>query len=95
MSGIVDRDTERKRLMSHFKCVTCMTRHIAAGEGPGSCEGCGSALEPVADLTEVVGYRAVWQKRDTGRESFEGAVAAALRGMETTAPRRHGDRRAR
>ncbi len=73
--------------MPHYKCVTCTTRLMAASGPPGSCEGCGSVLEPVGGLSEIVGYRLV-QPRD---ESFEVAVAMALRGMDTTGPGRHGD----
>jgi hypothetical protein len=45
----------------YFKCVPCKIRVSAAGAhtalSDGSCPGCGFALEPVADLTEVLGFR--------------------------------------
>jgi hypothetical protein len=45
----------------YFKCVPCKIRVSAAGPGTdltgGSCPGCGLSLEPVAKLTEVVGFR--------------------------------------
>jgi hypothetical protein len=49
--------------MPHFKCVTCRTRLYHAG-GPADlvddlCLGCGSAFEPVHELTELVGFRAI------------------------------------
>lgn len=69
--------------MPHYKCVTCTTRLMAAGGSPGRCEVCGSSLEPVGELSEIVGYRLV-QLRDD--ESFELAVAMALQGFDSTRP---------
>ncbi len=47
--------------MPYFKCVPCKIRVSAAGADSnltdGWCPGCGSALEPVAQLTEVLGFR--------------------------------------
>lgn len=47
--------------MPYFKCVPCKIRVSASGASTaltdGACPSCGSALEPVADLTEVVGFR--------------------------------------
>jgi hypothetical protein len=72
--------------MPHYKCVTCTTRLVAAGGPPGTCEGCGSVLELVGGLLEVVGYRLVQPRGD---ESFEAAVAMALQGSDTAAPGQH------
>ena len=69
--------------MPHYKCVTCTTRLRAASGSEGSCERCGSVLEPVAALSEIVGYRLVQPRRD---ESFEAAVAMALEIMDTAGP---------
>jgi len=77
--------------MPHYKCVTCTTRLTA----PGACEGCGSALEPVDGLSEIVGYRLMRPRASAGGESFAVAVAMALQGMDTTGPRRHTDGRTR
>jgi hypothetical protein len=45
----------------YFKCVPCKIRVSKAGAGTaltdGSCPACGSALEPVVKLTEVLGFR--------------------------------------
>jgi hypothetical protein len=45
----------------YLKCVPCKIRVSAAGAGTaltdGSCPGCGLELEPVAKLTEVLGFR--------------------------------------
>jgi hypothetical protein len=73
--------------MPHYKCVTCTTRLMTAGGSPGTCEGCGSVLEPVGGLSEIVGYRLVQSRGD---ESFEVAVAMALQRMDTPGPG-HGD----
>jgi hypothetical protein len=47
--------------MPYVKCVPCKIRVSVAGIGTDptdpSCPGCGLALEPVAQLTEVVGFR--------------------------------------
>jgi hypothetical protein len=47
--------------VSYLKCVPCKIRVSATGAGTalteGACPSCGSALEPVADLTELVGFR--------------------------------------
>jgi hypothetical protein len=45
----------------YFKCVPCKFRVSATDADPaptgGACPSCGMALEPVADLTELVGFR--------------------------------------
>jgi hypothetical protein len=45
----------------YFKCVWCRIRVSAAGAATdltdGSCPGCGEPLEPVAKLTDVIGFR--------------------------------------
>ncbi|MBA3260897.1 MAG: hypothetical protein H0T69_00170 [Thermoleophilaceae bacterium] len=47
--------------MPYFKCVPCKIRVSTAGAGTdlatGACPGCGVLLEPVAELTEVLGFR--------------------------------------
>jgi len=45
--------------MPHFKCVTCSTRLSAAGVPADVCDGCGSPFQPVTELAEIVGYRAI------------------------------------
>jgi len=74
--------------MPHYKCVTCTTRLKAAGGSPGRCEVCGSVLEPVGGLAELVGYRLVQPRGD---ESFELAVSMALQGFDSAGPGQHGD----
>jgi hypothetical protein len=47
--------------VAYLKCVPCKIRVSKAGPGTartdGSCPACGSALEPVVKLTEVLGFR--------------------------------------
>jgi hypothetical protein len=74
--------------MPHYKCVTCTTRLMTASGLPGHCEGCGSVLEPVGGLSEIVGYRLVQPRGD---ENFEMAVAMAVQGVDSAGPGQHGD----
>jgi hypothetical protein len=74
--------------MPHYKCATCTTRLMAASGPQGRCEVCGSILEPVGELSEIVGYRLV---QPLGDQSFELAVAMALEGMDPAGPGWHGD----
>ena len=49
--------------MSHYKCAACRARLHVTGrpaELVGDlCPECGSLLEPVAELTELVGFRSI------------------------------------
>jgi hypothetical protein len=51
----------RKAFVPYFKCVSCKIRVAQAGAVTtlmdGSCPACGVALEPVVELTEVLGFR--------------------------------------
>jgi hypothetical protein len=77
--------------MPHFKCVTCRTRLSAAGVPVDVCDGCGSPFEPVVELAELFGYRAITAagrlehavmqaqaRRDAERWVDEGGAAAAI-----------------
>jgi hypothetical protein len=49
--------------MPHFKCVACKARLYSAA-APADlvgdlCPGCGSLLEPVGQLAEIVGFRSI------------------------------------
>jgi hypothetical protein len=52
--------------MPHFKCVGCRTRlysTTARAEAVGDlCPGCGSLLEPVGELAEIVGFQSIQQR---------------------------------
>jgi hypothetical protein len=57
--------------MPHFKCVACRARLYSAA-GPDDvvgeiCPGCGSLFEPVDDLAEIVGFRAI-KSRDSAAD---------------------------
>jgi hypothetical protein len=49
--------------MPHLKCATCSIRVDTGGRAADLdddlCPGCGSLLQPVGGLTEVVGFRLV------------------------------------
>ena len=63
--------------MPHFKCQACKTRlHSTASEADrigDLCPVCGSLLEPVGDLGEIVGYRLIETR---GGMSHSGASGA-------------------
>jgi hypothetical protein len=54
--------------MPHFKCVACKTRLYNAAGPPDLvgdlCPECGSLLEPVGTLSELVGFRSI-RSRDS------------------------------
>ena len=49
--------------MPHYKCVACKARLHSAGRPTDLvgdlCPGCGSLLEPVGELAEIVGFRSI------------------------------------
>jgi len=53
--------------MAHFKCDGCRLRLHQPPDSPQLhslvCPGCGSALDPARDLSEIVGYRAIDERR--------------------------------
>ena len=57
--------------MPHFKCLACRTRLYSTsrpGELVGDlCPGCGSLLEPVGELAEIVGFQAI-KDRDSAAD---------------------------
>ena len=63
--------------MAHLKCLACKTR-LQSTESPADpigdlCPVCGSLLEPVGDLREIVGYRVIETR---GGRSRSGASRA-------------------
>jgi hypothetical protein len=49
--------------MPHYKCEGCKTRLYSAAGPPDLvgdlCPGCGSLLEPVGELAEIVGFQSI------------------------------------
>jgi hypothetical protein len=62
--------------MPHLKCLACKTRlHGTESEADPTgdlCPVCGSLLEPVGDLGEIVGYRAIETRGGTSHDSASG-----------------------
>ena len=63
--------------MPHFKCLACKTRlHNAESQADpigDLCPVCGSLLEPVGDLGEIVGYRVIETRGSTSHRGASGA----------------------
>ena len=59
-------------VMPHYKCEPCKTRLHSPDPQPelvgDLCPECGSLLEPVGELAEVVGYRSI-RPRDSAASS--------------------------
>jgi hypothetical protein len=63
--------------MPHFKCVPCRTRLYSAA-GPDDlvgdlCPGCGSLLEPVGELAEILGFQLIKPRDGAADDSPPGA----------------------
>jgi hypothetical protein len=57
--------------MTYFKCTSCEA-YLYSGGTPDAlvrdlCPGCGTMLEPVGELSEVVGYRSIQPRNDPPR----------------------------
>lgn len=72
--------------MPHYKCLTCRTR-LRVSQPTVSvrdlCPQCGSLLEPVGDLAEVIGFRAI--------APVSGSVLASETSAQERIARRIGD----
>jgi hypothetical protein len=60
------RDPSERGVMAHFKCVACKVRLDSEAAPPASadlvgdlCPRCGSLLEPVGELAEIVGFQSI------------------------------------
>ena len=66
--------------MRDFKCVACKIRTRRAGasahDAGDACPSCGSPLEPVGELAELVGFR--WVTTTHGNEIYAQRVSDAL-----------------
>jgi len=63
--------------MPHFRCLACKT-HLHSTESEVDqigdlCPVCGSLMDPVGDLGEIVGYRAVETRGSTSHSGASGA----------------------
>ena len=59
--------------MPHYKCAACKARLHSSGKSDellgGLCPGCGSVLEPVTELSQLVGLRSITSRdSDTAAE---------------------------
>ncbi|MEA2351000.1 MAG: hypothetical protein QOG86_1941 [Thermoleophilaceae bacterium] len=85
--------------MPHFKCVACRTRlHVSAGSDDSVgdlCPECGTLLEPVRSLTEVVGFRAITPRSGGGpladHESIADRVGSLVARREVTRAQMRAD----
>ena len=63
--------------MPHFKCLPCKTRLYSTESQADPighvCPVCGSLLEPVRDLAEIVGYGAIETPGSTWHSDASGA----------------------
>jgi Zn-finger nucleic acid-binding protein len=71
--------------MPHFKCVGCRTRLYSASARADLvfdlCPSCGSLLEPVGELTEIVGFQSITRamvSQDVSHEAAAEAIALAV-----------------
>ena len=79
-------------LMPHFKCVACKARLYSAA-APADlvgdlCPGCGSLLEPVGELAEIVGFRSIKSRARVAEDSSPGRHQRIARRVEGLFARR-------
>jgi NAD-dependent SIR2 family protein deacetylase len=85
--------------MAHSRCLTCKARVWREGDPADHlrdlCPGCGGPLEPVNDLSELVGLRSLRARpRSAGRELPDRSRRIAAEIRETIA-RHDAERRRR
>lgn len=68
--------------MAHYKCGACRTRLQVSGQPADLvgelCPECGSLLEPVVELVELIGFRRIRSQRRVDDGGFSDAAAVAL-----------------
>ena len=84
--------------MAHSKCLTCRARVWREGDPADHlrdlCPGCGGPLEPVSDLSELIGLRSLRARpRSAGRARPDTSRGIAAEIRETIA--RHDAERQR
>lgn len=82
--------------MVYFKCSACSTRLYGMGSRTGAvgdlCPSCGALLEPVGELSEVVGFRSI-TPRESGAPGRHQRIADHVDGFLSRRRRfssRHG-----
>src|SRR4029079_19352103 len=80
----------KENSMPHLKCVSCRTRYHTPGGRADPiedlCPGCGSAFEPVADLSALVGLCEI-----TTREGPQQGLVERLGGLLDRRARDHDE----
>jgi hypothetical protein len=70
--------------MPHFKCVACKSRLYSAAAPTDLvgdlCPGCGSVLQPVGALTELVGFKSITRAPGVGLDVLAQEVALQIPG---------------
>jgi hypothetical protein len=68
--------------MPHFKCVACKSRLYSAAAPTDLvgdlCPGCGSVLQPVGALTELVGFKSITGAPGIGLDVLAQEVALRI-----------------
>ena len=83
--------------MPHLKCEPCRGRvHDVGGDDQagGACPECGSLLEPVGDLSELVGLkllRSATASADAAEPSWQQGIADQLAGIIVRCQAAYGD----
>ena len=79
--------------MPHFKCVACKTRLYSAASPPDPvgdlCPECGSLLEPVASVSELVGFRSIRSRDGESAAEAPGTHQQIADRVDTFLTRRH------
>jgi hypothetical protein len=76
--------------MPHFKCAACRTRLYSASAPAdlvdGLCPRCGSPLEPVGELAEIVGFQSMNPSSRFAREQALRPQEALAQAIALRAP---------
>jgi len=85
--------------MAHFKCLRCRSRVWRDGPADGCaddlCPGCGDPLEPVAELSELLGLRSLGLGRDRARRTPPDRSARISEQIRDTIARHDAERQRR
>lgn len=85
--------------MAHFKCLRCRSRVWREWPAPDPahdlCPGCGDPLEPVTELSELVGLRKLQSRRDPLRRIAPDRSAQVSQEIREAIARHDAERRRR